>query len=178
MKESWFKINSSLVVENPANWSRSRLGVLSELSHEALLVFLFLKVAGNFQTTFRVSRDVLARVADVTGNGRDLDDLLHELETCNLIQVDGEDFTLTDSSAVRKAEADEEPSPAPTPHTPKPRPTKEELRAKAFAGQFTLDELFNLQWDSVITVKEYDQLEEEHKYIGEDPLGPGTETKK
>jgi hypothetical protein len=175
VKESWFKINSSLVVENPANWSRSRLGVLSELSHDALLVFLFLKVAGNFQTTFRVSRDVLARVADVTGNGQDVDDILHELETCNLIQVDGEDFTLTDSSAARKAEAAEEPSPARTP--PKPRPTKEELHAKAFAGQFTLDELFNLQWDSVITWAEYDQLEAEHKYIDKHPVSSDAETK-
>jgi hypothetical protein len=177
MKESWFKMNSRLVVENPANWSRSRLGILGELTHEALLIFLFLKVAGNFQTTFRVSRDVLARVAGVTGNGRDVDDILHELETYNLIHVDGEDFTLTDSSAARKVEAAEEPSPAPTPHTPEPSPTKEELRAKAFAGQFTLDELFNLQWDSVITWGEYDQLEAAHKYVDKHPVSSDAETK-
>ena len=167
MAESWFKMNSRLVVENPANWSKSRLGILSELSHEALLVFLFLKVAGNFQTTFRVSRNVLARVVGATGNIRDLDDLLHELKTCNLIKVDGEDFTLTDSSAVRKAEAAEEVTPA-TAYTPEPSPTDEELRAKAFGGLCTRHELSILGFDNILTVDECNQLVEEHKYIDDD----------
>lgn len=163
--ESWFKVNSRLVVEDPTHWSKSRLGILCELNHEALLVFLFLKVVGNFQTTFRVSWDVLARVAGVTGKDLDVDDILHELETYNLIRMDGQDFTLTDSSAARKVEAAEEANPARTP--PKPV-TKEEQRAKAFAGLCTQFELDLLGFNDVITIDELRQLEAEHKYVKDD----------
>ncbi|MCG6535366.1 MAG: hypothetical protein L7F78_11905 [Syntrophales bacterium LBB04] len=163
--ESWFKLASRLVVEDPAHWSKSPLGVLSQLTHEALLVFLFLKVAGNFQTTFRVSRVVLSRVGGFTGNGLYLEDILYELETANLIKVDGENFTLTDSTAATKAKTPEEPEvPA---YTPALSLTREEKRAKAFAGQCDSEELFNLMFDNVITDAEYKQLEKEHKYIGE-----------
>ena len=177
VKESWFKINSRLVVENPANWSKSRLGILSELSHEALLVFLFLKVAGNFQKTFRVSREVLTRVASVTGSGQDVDDILQELETCNLVQVDGQDFILTDSSFERNTEEAKEPTPA-TDYSPELSPADRELRAKAFAGLCDYDELDILHWNHIITDGEMDDLIKEHKYIGKDPFGISSETKK
>jgi predicted phosphodiesterase len=175
--ESWFKVGSRLVVEDPANWSKSHLGILSELTHEALMMFLFLKVAGNFRkkTTFRVSRNVLDRVAAFRGNG-DVDNILTELETCNLIKVDDQNFTLTDTTAAAKVEAPRElDEPA---YTPKPHLTDEEQRAKAFAGLCDFDELIHLGWEDIITEKELNQLQDEHKYIGEGPVGSSTETKK
>jgi hypothetical protein len=106
---SSFKVDSRLVVQDPANWWKSSLGVFSELTHEALMVFLFLKVAGNFQMTFRVNQDVLARVAGFTGNGQDVDDILDELRCAISSRFTARIFVLTDSSAV-KAEISRVPS--------------------------------------------------------------------
>ena len=84
--------------------------------------------------------------------------------------------TLTDSNAARKVEAPEETEePA---STPKPRFTVEEKLTKAFAGLCGYRELLNLACNDVITMKEIEQLCAEHKYIGEDPPGLRTETKK
>jgi len=175
---SWFKVDVRLVVQNPADWSKSPLGVFSELTHEALMVFLFLKVAGNFQMTFRVNRDVLARIAGFTGNGQDVDDILDELEMRNLIQVHGQDFfLLTDNSAVRKAEIPRMPSVTIT-SIPEPFLTVEQQRDKAFAGLRDLDELGDLCWNNILTPDEYKRLRDECKYLGERPPGLRTETKK
>ena len=85
---------------------------------------------------------------------------------CNLIEFDGQNFTLTDSTAATKAVVQEEPIETPT-YTPEPRLTLEERRAKAFAGQYSFDDLFRLSFDGDITDAEFKQLQDEHKYIGE-----------